>query len=290
MGLSVLIPVYNTLVGDLVNELHTQASKLTIPFEIIIADDCSELSTSYLNMKLRSLPHLTYNILSENIGRSKIRNLLFKEAKYENCIIMDGDVAIRNPDFLINYLKELKPGVVVCGGHTYSASPPENSEHLLHWKYGTNVEVKSAAERNKNPYSGFKTVCFAIQKTLFEKIKFEESVSGYGHEDTLFGIALQKAEIKVIHTDNPVIHLGLDETYTFLEKQKQAIANLKKIYANSSDKLLLESNIRLLKWVKVPFLVEISALLEPVWMFGLEKKNPSVLALQLLKLSWWEKH
>jgi glycosyltransferase involved in cell wall biosynthesis len=288
MSYSILIPVYNTLVADLVNELHKQATELSTPFEIILIDDCSDLSISYLNLKLKSLGQVSYTVLPENIGRAKIRNLLFEKASYDNCIIMDGDVGIDSSNFIQKYIQELKPNLVVCGGHKYKNKPPEKSKYLLHWLYGSQVEALPASERSKKPYSGFKTVCFAIQKSCFEKIKFEESVEGYGHEDTLFGIALKKAGIEVKHIENPVVHLGVDDIYTFLDKQKQAVQNLKKIYSNYTDKEELESQIKLLRWAKNSILVEIASKLETLWMLGLEKKKPSLRALQMLKLAWWK--
>ena len=37
-----------------------------------------------------------------------------------------------------------------------------------------------------------------IPKSIFSNIKFDEKISTYGHEDTLFGELLKKSQIKII--------------------------------------------------------------------------------------------
>mgnify|MGYP000465830659 CR=1 FL=1 len=65
-----------------------------------------------------------------------------------------------------------------------------------------------------------------ISKSLFQQLKFNESISEYGHEDTLFGIELQTKNIPINHILNPVVHLGLENEAIFLNKQEKAIQNL----------------------------------------------------------------
>lgn len=286
MGVSILIPVYNTHIQHLVEKLHSQAIALDLPFEIIIADDCSELSISYINMKVRQLENVNYIVLTENIGRAKNRNLLFETAKYDKCIIMDGDVDLPDNNFLSKYLNALKPDNVVVGGHSYSPLPPIDSKLYLHWLYGSKIESSPLENRKNHPYESFKTVCFAIHKSTFQKIRFDENIEGYGHEDTIFGIDLKKAGVKIEHIQNPVIHLGLDEADTFLQKQKQAVKNLKKLYFGSNLKKELESSIRLVKWGKLPIPVKILKLFEQSFLKNLKKPSPRLFFLQIQKLIW----
>ena len=51
---------------------------------------------------------------------------------------------------------------------------------------------------------------FMIEKLTFLQHQFDESITKYGHEDTLFGKALQADRIPIIHIDNPLLNKGLD--------------------------------------------------------------------------------
>ena len=68
--------------------------------------------------------------------------------------------------------------------------------------------------------------CVNFPKTVFQKIKFDAAINGYGHEDTLYGWSLKKEKVEVLHIDNRLTHLGLDDPNTFLEKRRMAIRNL----------------------------------------------------------------
>lgn len=287
MGLSILIPVYNSHVKELVETLLQQAKLLQIPFEILLLDDCSELSISYLNLKLNTLDNVNYSVLSENTGRSKARNQLFEMAQYEYCLIMDGDVGIPNVDFLKNYWDNLQENDVIVGGHKYSALPPLEKEKYLHWLYGTKVEVQSLEKRINSPYNSFKTVCFGIKKEVFLQIKFDENIREYGHEDTLFGIALESQKISIKHIENPVIHLGIDTIETFLNKQKNAVHNLKKLYQETKINKLLKRKIKLIKIAEVPLSGKLTAPLKKIIYKNLRKAKPNLWALQIQKLIWW---
>lgn len=247
---SILIPVYNFDVNELVNKLHQQAEILTDKFEIVLIDDKSNKEYVLINKSLANKPKVKLILLEENIGRSKIRNLLFETAKYENCLILDCDVAIVKDRFLEEYFKNLDNNVVV-GGHKYSEKPPEEKEKYFHWLYGSKVEVQPMKDRLKNPYSSFMTNSFASTKTIFNKIKFNEFIIEYGHEDTLFGVALKKNNIAIKHIPNAVVHLGVDDEKTFYKNQEKAIKNLANLYLQEEYKEELK-NLKLIKFYNSP--------------------------------------
>jgi len=228
--LSICIPVYNFDVRKLVHDLHRQASESLPDFEILLVDDHSDEAFRKLNSKLQELENVSYTELDVNIGRSKIRNLLAEKVQFENILFLDCDVEIIRNDFLSKYYEQIQHGEkVVCGGHIYQDNPP-NPENYLHWYYGTQREVKPMAERQKNPNDSFMTANFLISKELFKKIRFDERISGYGHEDTLLGCELDKFGIKTNHIDNPVLHAGLDTGTQFLEKTRESMRNLLRLY------------------------------------------------------------
>ena len=96
----------------------------------------------------------------------------------------------------------------------------------LHWKYGKAREELKAEERTKSPYLSFHTNNFIIRRELFDQIKFDEAIKGYGYEDLLFAFELQKRKIPILHIDNPLKHIGLEYSDVFLEKTANALQNL----------------------------------------------------------------
>jgi len=247
--LSILIPIYNFDVRSFVNKLHKQAIDENILFEILLVDDASENTFRKINKSLNELKFVNYFQLEKNIGRSKIRNLLAEKAKYEYLLFADCDTDVFSANFIKNYIQNIEKQSVICGGITYSKEKPENSDLFFRWYYGNNREKSSAEKRNKKPYDSFMSGNFLIPKTVFEKIKFDEKISEYGHEDTLFGIELQRKEIDIKHIYNPLIHIGLEGSKTFILKTKKGIDNLIYLVKNYKYPELFE-NIKLLKTYK----------------------------------------
>lgn len=244
--LSILIPIYNFDVTKTVKELHYQATKLNIVFEIILVDDFSNFYKES-NSILKSLANVYYYELEKNIGRSKIRNYLVTLSKYENIIFLDCDSKIINPNFISEYLKN-KENQIICGGTKYSDNPPQDNSYYLHWYYGKNKEALSLKSRRLNPNRSFKTNNFFIKKNTFNKILFNENITKYGHEDTLFGYELEKIDIKISHIDNSVEHLGLDTCVEFLKKTDLSIQNLLDLYYSKHFTIDFFKNIKLLKY------------------------------------------
>ena len=81
--LSILIPTYNYDCTQLVRDLQKQAEKALTKYEIIVMDDASA-TCKETNRDINSLPHCQYIELTENIGRSRIRNRLADMARYDS--------------------------------------------------------------------------------------------------------------------------------------------------------------------------------------------------------------
>ena len=126
--ISILIPVYNDKVVELVETLQSQCTALELPFEIICLDDGSQERYRKDNSRLNDLDGVRYVELAENIGRSRIRNRLADMAKYSYLLFMDGDSKVIKMDFLTNYLPVMKPQCVLYGGRVYSEKPPKEKD------------------------------------------------------------------------------------------------------------------------------------------------------------------
>ncbi len=224
--LSILIPIYNFNVVELVTELHRQAAALDVPVEITACDDGSDEEWKVLNRRLKDVPGVRYRELGKNKGRAAIRNYLARRANHDFLLFLDCDSGLVKEDFLATYLQYLPKHPLVYGGRIYREEPPQNADLYLHWYYGRYREQMDVATRSARPWHSFMTNNFVIRKDLFFSILFDESLTQYGHEDTLFGMELARRQVPVLHINNPVEHLGLEPTEVFLRKTDQAIENL----------------------------------------------------------------
>lgn len=250
--LSVLIPVYNYDVNTLVTTLDQQLTKAGIPYEIIIADDCSDNSHyRERNAKLAQLDSVQYIQNQKNIGRAKIRNRLADTAQYPYLLFIDCDAAIDHQDYIQNYLDAIgtmrqQELFVINGGVAYQIDTPDN-QYILRWTYGKKREEKDASQRSKNPYHHFTPFNVIITKSLFQHIRFDENLTGYGHEDTLFGCELEEQKIPYLHINNHLIHKGLDNNIVFLKKICSSIDNIIFLSEKQELKKRLSQESRLLK-------------------------------------------
>lgn len=243
--LSLLIPCYNFDVRGLVQELHEQAFACSVAFEIICLEDASKASFVTLNAVVGELPYVQHEVLAENVGRSRIRNLLAERAQYPFLLFMDGDSWPPDEFYVQRYVHALDEGKILYGGRCYQEKPPHQADLYFHWHYGRQREEQSAEQRQKAPYHSFMTNNFLIPKALFLPIGFEERLTLYGHEDTLFGLELASRQHPIVHLDNPLEHIGLESAAVFLSKNKQALHNLWYLYQNE---LLPAKATKLLSW------------------------------------------
>ncbi len=109
--LSILIPAYNHDLTDLVKDLWNQASESGIPYEILVVDDNSSTGLRSRLQALTAMSHVRYLQLEENIGRSRIRNMLAGEARFENLLYIDADARITTGDYLSTYIGSLEENV-----------------------------------------------------------------------------------------------------------------------------------------------------------------------------------
>ena len=224
--LSVNIPVYNIDVNELALQLVQQVQELGNNAEIRIYDDGSDDSVKKKNRQVSGLPGVKYIELKDNLGRSAIRNKMGLDSQRNYLLFIDADSKLVSADYLKKYLDMASPGCVLCGGTTYRANPPSDSNKLLRWVYGTKREAVQASERSSNKSFIITSNNFLIDRQVFSKIHFREDLGPYGHEDTLLGYDLFANGIHPVHADNPVEHTGLEDSATFLRKSRDALRNL----------------------------------------------------------------
>ncbi len=240
--ISVCIPVYNFDSSKLVKCIGSQ---LEHGDELIVIDDCSSVFVE--ENKLSSANH-TFIALEKNHGRAKIRNLFLKHVKNNYLLFLDCDSLIIDSAFIKNYRNAINPDTkIICGGRVYPKELPSNNQ-FLSWNYGVLSESKNALERKKNPNDSFMTNNFLVAKTVLEKFPFNESISQYGHEDTLFGITLEANGIEIEHIENPILNGDIETNEAFLIKTEKAIANLVMLFQDKKLQKKLQRRVKIVRF------------------------------------------
>ena len=247
-NISLLIPVYNYDIVALVYSMKSALRVVDQFIEIIIGDDGSsaDFKKKYLSLEGDGIRVISSD---KNIGRAAIRNKLALEANGNFLLFIDADVRLPGTAeaYISKWLRVMDSARVICGGTLYPDSPPGDPDKLLRWKYGKWKEQRKATDRNKYPHAGFSTFNVLIDKSIFDKIRFNEELKQYGYEDTLMGYQLKKAGINILHIDNGLIHEGLETNKEFLNKTKLGIENLSRLYDNVTDKKTFAKADRILQ-------------------------------------------
>lgn len=260
--LSILIPSYQYDCSVLKQALEEQCRQLDTPSEIIVGD--------------KPLP------------RAAHRNALADAAKGDWLLMIDADARVDNPDFLKSYVDAQKMGDVVCGGLYHPETNP-NPQATLRYKYEKKADKhRSAAERNRNPYLDIATFSIMIRHDVFDRIRFDETITEYGYEDVLLGAELQKKGIKVVHIDNPLCHMGLESNDIYLDKIETALRTAKKM----GDKVIDFSRIattarKVEKWHIAPLYRWFYRVTNKQLRKNLLSNNPSLTLLKIYKLGYF---
>jgi glycosyltransferase involved in cell wall biosynthesis len=222
MKLSVLIPAYERTCYKLVEALHTQLEKSGEDYEIIVLEDGGHDQVSHIaNLKINDLTHCRYERRTHNVGRAAIRNRLADEARGEWLLFIDADAKMVRDDFVRRYLAAAAEGhKLVCGGITHRTTPPAR-DCLLRWYYDRTFELQVGPVSPQ--LSCFN---FMVERALFMKVRFNESITTYGWEDVLLGVGLKEQGADIYIIDNPLLHEDADKSARFMEKTRESLTTL----------------------------------------------------------------
>lgn len=230
--LSILIPVHNYNCTALVHTLHQQCEASGMVYEILLGNDASTLFLDELHT-LSTLSNIRMVTAKENIGRSKIRNLLADKAAYNTLLFIDCDAdASGNPAYIRQYLPYMgKPCCVVGGTQTHpSLDTPETH---LNYTYDLLRETQNSQKGH------FTTFQFLIDKALFNKVRFDETISSYGFEDSFFGYEISQYT-PILYIQNPLVHTGMRSNQAYLTKIDELCATLVQLYCSDQKETLLK--------------------------------------------------
>jgi len=289
--LSICIPVFNQDIRILASRLLAQKALLSAAVEILIAEDGSTGRIQQENSRFLEDKEVKYFPEKENKGRSAIRNFLADKSSGEYLLFIDGDSAVEKTDFLSDYLDELKKhtGTVICGGTKFPECLPDDGCRL-HYMYGTKVIQRLHSKQDKAGNIHFMASNFAIPAGIFHRIRFDEGLKEYGHEDTIFGFLLTSLNIPIISIDNPVIHEGLDENNLFLKKTFQAVDNLGRLIDDKTygpyvrNISLVRIAARLRQWKADRLYTLFFGIAKSMVLRQLKSEKPSLILFQAYKL------
>lgn len=281
--ISILVPIYNFDSRELIKELHRQCEEADVDYDILVADDASTECLDAIK-EISEYPYVTFFKYDENQGRSAIRNALAVHAKHNFLLFIDCDAQICSNDFIKNYIPCLKENVCVFGGRALYPYPLTD-DFSIEQMYNAKVETKYV---ENHVFTSFN---FLIDRELFLAYMFDDNISGYGHEDTMLAYRVSETT-KIEYIDNPLVHLGISNNETYLNKVKESCLNLLKLaeyysYDEAMSAIRLWVVYKKIKRAKIDRLVRYVIKLHYQYLIKkVMSKKSSLLALDLLKLHY----
>ena len=216
MKFSIVIPVYNESknLPLLISQIYKALKKQT--FELIIVDDNSSDGTFKILNKTKK-KNFRYFIRKKNRDLSRSCVLGFNKAKYENILVMDGDLQ-HQPKDIKKLLKifQLKKAHIVIGSRELFTRKKHNLSFMRLSASRILIFIVNILLGNKtsDPMSGF----FIFKKEIFIRNKYKLFNKGY------------KILMDLIY---------LDEKYQKIYDVKINFANRKKGESKMNMKILL---------------------------------------------------
>ncbi|TGD58164.1 glycosyltransferase family 2 protein [Flavobacterium humi] len=288
--LSILIPTYNYSALPLVSILWEQAMENGVPFEIIVLDDgSSDTSLWEENAKINTLPNCRFERNEANLGRAETRNKLAQVSRYDWCLFLDSDVIPVTKDYVKTYIDFIgKEYDAIIGGIRYEDKTADSSK-ILRYKYGKSREENKADLRKQNPYSFIFSGNILIRKAVFVAHNYSSLGNFYGL-DIYFAYQLYMDNVPVLHIDNEIYHLGLEDNEVFFRKSLDSLDSRIKLLGNKPNideinSLLKHYNI--LRKRKLDRLIaSLFRLSEPVLKKLILNRNPNLLSFDLYRLGY----
>ena len=252
-SLSVLTPFFRDDPRPLLLALDREAQALDGAVELVLLDDAggdAGLSAGVAEAigALRLPTRLVQ--LAANAGRAIGRNQLVEQSRGRHLLFLDSDMLPDTPDFLAAYiaLVQARDPAVAVGGFSVLQCP-HRADHALHRALAARADCLPAVERARMPEKYVWTSNLLVRRDVFAAEQFDESFTGWGWEDTEWGVRVA-ARYGVVHVDNQATHLGLDTASSLLAKYEQSPANFGRMLARHPDVTRRFPSYRLAKALK----------------------------------------
>ena len=202
--------------------LESLATQSDLNFEIIIADDGSTENTKQIIDAFRANHSLTITHLwqeDQGFRKTKILNQAIAAAQGDYLVFLDGDCIVQ-PDFVARHRELAQKGYLVTGSRVLLSE--KLTQELLTWSAWDFKRFKARlpSERLKGGINKYLPLILKLgngvwrdyKKFVWRRIKgcnmacwkadaqaidgFDESMTGWGHEDADFVFRLQRHHIK----------------------------------------------------------------------------------------------
>jgi glycosyltransferase involved in cell wall biosynthesis len=286
--LSVLIPFFRDDPTPLLQALSAQADQ---SIAIWLYDDGTQ--DAALTQRVSQAVDaancpVTLLTASANKGRSYGRNHLFKAANSPWVLFLDADMLPLTRDFLSLYTDYIRADEadIIFGGFKVKDEPGQ-ADTEIHRVMSIASDCADAAERQALGPKNVASSNLCIRKTVLADTPFDDGFTGWGWEDSEWAARAAKT-YRLLHIDNPALHLGLETTDTLLRRFKTSGHNYDRF---TKKHPAIAKSLPLYRWVsrlkKVPAHKWLRPLLKavvrrPIMPIGLRIK-----ALKLWRASWY---
>jgi len=218
LKISVVIPTYNRLetLRAVIPALVAQ-DQPSDAYEVVVADSRSTDGTAeYLAEVARAAPHVRH-LPGPYTGRAMARNAGIAASRAPIVLFTDSDI-IASPDLLTRHLehhRELRAQAVVgmeVQVDTYAEYLRKRDDPKLR-------EPLHGTASKRLSWLYFMTGNASVRRADLERVGgFDESFTGYGHEDLELGYRLQRAGVRIVYEPRAVNYHWQAIPY---EEQKQ---------------------------------------------------------------------
>ncbi|HCN53980.1 MAG TPA: glycosyltransferase family 2 protein [Prevotella sp.] len=287
---SILIPTYNHVCVEMVQELSTQALQVEgLAFEVLVGDDGSTNRESILkNRRINTFAHCHYIENTINLGRAAIRNQLAKMARYRWLLFVDSDMTICSTQFLKQYLDADPSLSVICGGYKVIGDNAHYKSNLRYRYESKSGKKRELDQRQKSPYQHFSTANFMISRNVMLAHPFDNRLKEYGYEDVLLGKTLQENQVAMAHIHNPVGFEDFEENEDFLKKTEEGIRTLKSFQQDLQGYSRLLGIVHFMERIHLDTIYTILfRSMRAYWRKNLCSASPSLMLFQLYKIGYY---
>jgi len=287
-SLSVLIPFFKDDASGLISDLAAQ--NCSKPFEVILVDDGSKQDdlTNRLQTLMADLPvEVCLITLAENEGRASARNHLQQSARSDWLLFLDADMRPADSNFLESYLEEISRNEadIIFGGFNVEGQS-QDKDGALHRALSAVSDCLPLSQRQAAgpQYVASSNLC--LRKAVIEKDPFDRGFVGWGWEDSEWAARVSK-KYKLIHIDNPALHLGLESADTLLQRFRTSGANYVRFTEKHPELAKTLTLYRLSKTLKK---TPGQKLCRPFLKWIVKSKAPMrarLMALRLWRASWY---